>query len=63
VKTFSLQRDTGRYEFDREFAYHESFVYALHPDVGGNGFYSASKDKKIIHVDASGNPNLIFEGH
>ena len=52
-----------RYDFEKELNYHDSFVYAIQPDVGGNGFYTASKDMKIIHVDQIGNPNLIFEGH
>ena len=28
-----------------------------------NGFYSASKDRKVIHVDGDGNPSKQFDGH
>ena len=63
VKICGLNQQTGKYEFEREMAYHDGYVFALHPDVGGNGFYSASKDKKIMHVDMEGNPSKVFEGH
>jgi WD40 repeat protein len=38
-------------------------VYAVHHNVGGNGFFSASKDRKIYHIDGEGNPAKLFEGH
>ena len=64
VKLYSpLPDKMGIYDFEREFAYHESFVYALTPHIEGNGFFSGSKDMKIMHVDASGNPSRIYEGH
>ena len=53
----------GKYDFDKEFTYHESFVYALTPEIMANGFFSGSKDQKIYHVDAQGNPARIFSGH
>ena len=27
------------------------------------GFFTASKDMKIMHIDNMGNPQMIFEGH
>ena len=55
--------EKGKYEYEREFSYHESFVYALTPEVMANGFFSGGKDNKIYHVDAAGNPARIFTGH
>ena len=31
--------------------------------MGNNGFYTASKDTKIMHIDHEGNPAMLFEGH
>jgi WD40 repeat protein len=36
---------------------------SFHFSVQGNGFYTASKDRKIMHVDSEGNPAMLFEGH
>lgn len=63
VKLYQAAPQKGHFEFDREFNYHESFVYALTPQVEGNGFFSGSKDMKIMHIDAAGNPSRIYEGH
>ena len=38
------------------------FIVFYH-SIGKNGFYSASKDMKIMHVDSQGNPMMVFEGH
>lgn len=57
VKMFMIDKSNGKYAFEKEFAYHDSFVYAVHPNKSSNGFYSASKDRKIIHVDGEGNPS------
>ena len=63
VKLFSFDKSNGKYAFEKEFAYHDSFVYAVHPNKSSNGFYSASKDRKLMHVDGEGNPAKLFEGH
>lgn len=63
VKLFSLDKSLGLYSFERETNFHESFVLGVHPNVAGNGFYTASKDRKIMHTDAIGNPIMVFEGH
>ena len=38
-------------------------IYFLEYSVSENGFYSSSKDTKIMHVDSTGNPARVFEGH
>jgi WD40 repeat protein len=43
--------------------YHEGFIYAVLASADSNGFFSASKDKKIYHIDSFGNPSILFEGH
>ena len=63
VKQFVMIGESGKYDYDKEFKYHEGFVYALHPCIEGNGYFSASKDMKVFHVDKDGNPSMLFEGH
>jgi WD40 repeat protein len=48
----SKEKDLKFYEFAKEFTYHEGFILAVHKHIGKNGFYSASKDMKIMHVDS-----------
>ena len=31
VKMFNIDRSNGKYAFEREFAYHDAFIYAVHP--------------------------------
>lgn len=63
TKLFQINNTNGKYSFDREFVYHEGFIYAVLSSVDANGFFSASKDKKIYHIDSFGNPSILFEGH
>ena len=50
------EQELGKYDFERELSFHDSFVFALCPQVENNGFFSGSKDMKIMHIDAEGNP-------
>ena len=59
----TLDKSTGQYTFEKDFTYHDSFVLGVHPHIGKNGFYTASKDRKIMHIDSTGNPSKLFEGH
>ena len=63
AKMMSIDRSNAKYDFEKEFTYHDSFIYAVHPNIGNNGFYTASKDMKIMHIDGAGNPAMLFEGH
>ena len=63
VKTFSLHKATGKYNFEKQLTYHDSFVYSVQASVADDGFFSASKDKRIIRVDLEGNPVKEFLGH
>lgn len=63
TKMMSLDRSTGKYTFEKDFTYHDGFVLSVHPNLSNNGFYTASKDRKIMHIDSSGNPAKLFEGH
>ena len=63
TKIYNLNAN-GKYDFDKEHSgFHDSFIYAVHKNVDNQGFYSASKDQKILHIDNEGNPVLAFEGH
>ena len=63
AKMMTLDRSKGQYSFEKDFTYHDGFVLAVHPNLANNGFYTASKDRKIMHIDSSGNPAGLFEGH
>jgi len=38
------EANLGKYDFERELSFHESFIYALCPQIENNGFFSGSKD-------------------
>ena len=63
AKLMSIDKTNGQYSFEKDFTYHDSFVLNVHPNTQNNGFYTASKDRKIMHVDSGGNPAKLFEGH
>ena len=58
-----MNRQTGKYEYLKEIVHHEGFVMDIIPSVTGTGFFSASKDKRIVLFDVEGNPNLEYLGH
>jgi WD40 repeat protein len=53
--------NNGRYDFEKELTWHDSFVYSV--ATGPDGFFSCGKDRKIFQMDADGNPVGEFEGH
>jgi len=63
AKFMTLDKTNGQYTFEKDYTYHDSFVLSTHSNASGNGFYTASKDRKIMHIDSTGNPVKIFEGH
>ena len=62
-KIFNLNNAIGKYNFAKEVKYHEQYVMDICPQVGGTGFLSAARDKKIILIDADGNPAMEYLGH
>jgi len=60
VKVFTMN-DSGKYDFDRETTYHDSFVYDI--ATATDAYYTCSKDKKIIKMDKCFNPVAEFLGH
>mmetsp|Transcript_23414 Transcript_23414/g.17849 ORF Transcript_23414/g.17849 Transcript_23414/m.17849 type:complete len:136 (-) Transcript_23414:1605-2012(-) len=63
AKLYLLHNNTGKYEFERETKYHGDFVYSVHPDISGNGFFTGGKDNKCYLMDLLGNPLGMYEGH
>lgn len=63
AKLMTIDKSTGQYTFEKDFTYHDSFVLAVQANIESNGFYTASKDRKIMHIDSGGNPAKLFEGH
>ena len=51
AKLFGLDRSSGKYTLEREFDYHDSFIFSVYPHVSNNGFYTACQDTKIMHID------------
>lgn len=62
-KMFSLNNDTGKYDFQKEMTYHEGFVVSVAPMVNGLGFFSGGRDNKIMMIDIEGNPVQELIGH
>lgn len=69
-----LDNSTGKYFYDKDLAYHSSFVYAIQPSyftilihllirVTQDGFFTGSKDTTIMKVDLMGNPVCVYSGH
>eukprot|EP00927_Polykrikos_kofoidii_P049319 TRINITY_DN43393_c0_g1_i1.p1 TRINITY_DN43393_c0_g1~~TRINITY_DN43393_c0_g1_i1.p1 ORF type:complete len:765 (+),score=159.92 TRINITY_DN43393_c0_g1_i1:70-2295(+) len=56
--------DAGGFALHKKLSHHTDFIQALAPSHGTPGaFYSGSKDKTAMRVDADGNPTLQFTGH
>ena len=62
-KMYQLNKATGQYDFLKEINHHEGFVMDIIPSIAGTGFFSAGKDKRIVHFDIQGNPTLEYMGH
>ena len=62
-KMYTLNRQTGKYDYIKEVIHHEGFVMDIIPNTTGTGFFSASKDQRIIMIDIEGNPTLEYTGH
>ena len=41
AKLFGLDKQSGKYTLEREFDYHDSFIFCVYPDISNNGFYTA----------------------
>jgi len=55
---------TESFALHKKLGHHSDFVYALAPSHEADGaFYSASKDRTAVRVDADGNPVVQFVGH
>ena len=63
LKLFTFESGSGRYLFEKELTYHDEYVYSTTAAVGGDGFFSGSKDKKIFRLDSHGNPTMEYVGH
>lgn len=62
-KMYTLNRQTGKYDYIKEVIHHEGFVMDIIPNMTGTGFFSCSKDQRIIMIDIEGNPTLEYTGH
>ena len=62
-KMYTLNRQTGKYDYLKEVVHHEGFVMDIIPNITGTGFFSAGKDQRIVMIDIEGNPTLEYMGH
>lgn len=60
---FGRREETGPYEFLKETKYHDDYVYVVRADIKDRGFFSGSKDAKVIFMDNEGNPLGEYIGH
>ena len=64
-KTCSFFQSTldGTYTFLKDTKYHDDYIYVVRPEIQSKGFFTGSKDKRIILMDNEGNPLGEFMGH
>jgi len=60
---FSWSEGDGGYIHLRDTNYHDDYVYVVRSEINNNGFFSGSKDRKIILMDNTGNPLGEYLGH
>ena len=48
--------EKGSYTFVKDTFYHDDYIYTVKADVLDRGFFSGSKDKRIVFMDNEGNP-------
>lgn len=60
---FFTKDKTNLYSFIKDTHYHDDYIYCVRNDVLNRGFFSGSKDAKIIFMDNEGNPLSEFMGH
>jgi len=48
--------EKGSYSFLKDTFYHDDYIYVVKSDALDQGFFSGSKDKRIIYMDNEGNP-------
>lgn len=56
-------QENGEYIFDKDSFLHEDYIYVVKADVLDRGFFTGSKDKKMIYMDNEGSPLGEFVGH
>jgi phospholipase A-2-activating protein len=60
---FTRSEETGSYIHLKDTSYHEDYVYIVRSDIKDRGFFTGSKDKKVIFMDNEGTPMGEFIGH
>ena len=48
--------EKGNYSFIKDTFYHDDYIYVVKSDILDRGFFSGSKDKRIVYMDNEGNP-------
>ena len=60
---FTWSEEAGGYIHQKDTDYHDDFVYIVRSEIRNNGFFSGSKDTKVILMDNEGNPVGEYMGH
>ena len=60
---FTQTEENGPYIHIRDTKYHDDYVYVVRPEIQDMGFFSGSKDAKVIFMDNEGNPLGEYIGH
>ena len=61
--SFIQTNPDNTYSFIKNTNYHDDYIYTVYPEISNRGFFSGSKDKRIILMDNQGNPLGEFLGH
>ena len=60
---FMKTEENGPYVHMKSTNYHDDYIYIVRPELRDMGFFSGSKDAKIIFMDNEGNPLGEYIGH
>jgi phospholipase A-2-activating protein len=60
---FARTDENGPYIHLKSTNYHDDYIYIVRPELIDRGFFSGSKDAKIIFMDNEGNPLGEYIGH
>lgn len=61
--SFFQSSEDGSYVHVKDTHYHDDYIYVVRSDIKDRGFFSGSKDKRIVYMDNTGNPLGEFLGH
>lgn len=63
ICSYFKTNEENKYVHLKDTNYHDDYIYVVRADAQDKGFFTGSKDKRIIYMDNEGNPLGEFIGH